>query len=89
MQQYKFTLLLTVCFILAVPSVLSGQSKGEGVITGELKKWHKVTLTFTGPQTGEKGRPFMCCENLNRNILYSSDIKCQVAQLVGRKGHLY
>ncbi|HUU18518.1 MAG TPA: DUF5060 domain-containing protein [Sedimentisphaerales bacterium] len=57
MQQYKFTLLLMVCFTLAAPAVLSGESQGEGVITGELKKWHKVTLTFTGPQTGENAEP--------------------------------
>ena len=57
MQRYKFALLLTVCFTLADPSVLSGESRGEEAITGELKKWHKVTLTFAGPQTGENVEP--------------------------------
>ena len=33
----------------------------EPQITGELKKWHKVTLTFDGPETGEqnKNNPFL------------------------------
>jgi hypothetical protein len=57
MQRYKCALLLTFCFILTAPSVLSGQSQREGIITGELKKWHKVTLTFTGTQTGENAEP--------------------------------
>jgi hypothetical protein len=26
-------------------------------ITGELKKWHKVTVTFTGPETDETAKP--------------------------------
>lgn len=29
----------------------------EPEITGELKKWHKVTITFTGPETSEKADP--------------------------------
>jgi len=57
MKRYKLTLLLAIGFILAAPAVLTGESKGAGVITGELKKWHKVTLTFTGPQTSEKAKP--------------------------------
>jgi hypothetical protein len=57
MQRYKLTLLLTVCFILAAPAFLTGESKVARVISGELKKWHKVTLTFTGPQTSENAKP--------------------------------
>jgi len=57
MQRYKLTLLLTVCFILAAPAGLLGKSEAAGVISGELKKWHKVTLTFTGPQASEKAKP--------------------------------
>ena len=29
----------------------------EGVVTGELKKWHKVTITFDGPETSETATP--------------------------------
>jgi len=57
MQRYKITLLLVVCFILAAPAGLLGKSEAAGIITGELKKWHKVTLTFTGPQTSENAKP--------------------------------
>jgi len=57
MQRYKITLLLVVCFILAAPAGLLGKSEAAGIITGELKKWHKVTLTFTGPQTRENAKP--------------------------------
>ncbi len=29
----------------------------DGVVTGELKKWHRVTITFDGPQTSETHTP--------------------------------
>ena len=29
----------------------------NAVVTGELKKWHKVTITFTGPETSETAEP--------------------------------
>lgn len=32
-------------------------SVAGGVIRGELKMWHKVTVTFDGPQTSEKATP--------------------------------
>ncbi len=57
MQRYKFTLLLAICFILAAPAGLLGKSEAAGVVSGELKKWHKITLTFTGPQASEKAKP--------------------------------
>jgi len=57
MQWYKLTLLFAICIIFASPAVLPGKSQGAGVITGKLKKWHKVTLTFTGPQTSENAQP--------------------------------
>lgn len=39
-------------------------------LTGELKKWHKVTLTFDGPESAEdaKDNPFM---NYRFNILFT------------------
>ena len=30
---------------------------GQGLVTGELKKWHKVTITFDGPNTAETATP--------------------------------
>lgn len=48
--------------IAAVYSILAGALCAYGAeqkyeISGELKKWHDVTLTFTGPQTGETAEP--------------------------------
>lgn len=33
------------------------EGSGDAVITGELKKWHKVTLSFIGPATSETATP--------------------------------
>lgn len=40
------------------------------VVAGELKKWHKITLTFTGPSTGETAatNPFL---NYRLNVIFS------------------
>jgi len=42
----------------------------QAVITGEQKKWHKITLTFTGPTSGETAttNPFL---NYRMNIIFS------------------
>ena len=52
MQCYKLLLLCAVCFTFAAEDDVVGVSKGI-VISGELKKWHTVTLTLTGPETSE------------------------------------
>jgi len=57
MQRYKMILLLAICFLFATPTVLINKSEAAGVISGELKKWHKITLTFTGPDTSENAEP--------------------------------
>lgn len=36
---------------------LSQVARGQGAVTGELKKWHNVTITFDGPQTAEDAAP--------------------------------
>jgi len=51
-QCYKLLLLCAVCFTFAAEDDVVGVSKGI-VISGELKKWHTVTLTLTGPETSE------------------------------------
>ena len=55
--------------ILASLCVLAGSVFAEAVITGELKKWHKVTLTFEGPETSEtdKLNPFF---NYRLNVTF-------------------
>ena len=44
-----------VCFTLM--TVAWSQVVPGGQISGELKKWHKVTLTFDGPETSETADP--------------------------------
>ena len=43
---------LNVVGLLAAVSIVSG-----GQVSGELKTWHKVTITFDGPQTSERAEP--------------------------------
>ncbi len=57
MQVYKFPLLFVICFSLAASVISYGQNKSAADISGELKKWHKIKLTFTGPETGEDAEP--------------------------------
>ena len=44
-----------VCFTLV--SAAWSQYVSGGQISGELKKWHTVTLTFEGPETSETADP--------------------------------
>ena len=48
-------LVCAVCFTLV--AVACSQTVSDGQIRGELKKWHKVTLTFDGPETSETADP--------------------------------
>ena len=44
------------CYVICILFVpLNLNIAGE--ISGELKKWHKVTITFDGPQTSETATP--------------------------------
>lgn len=50
-----------ICFFLMLfVTILSSAQTKEVVvkIDGELKKWHKVTLTFNGPETSDYN-PFL------------------------------
>ncbi|MEJ7680681.1 MAG: DUF5060 domain-containing protein [Segetibacter sp.] len=42
---------------LLFPLIVTSQSAGTQVISGELKKWHRVTITFEGPSVSEKSTP--------------------------------
>lgn len=46
-------LFLNIIFIGAALLVVSCNQKKEPKIDGELKKWHRVTLSFEGPETDE------------------------------------
>jgi hypothetical protein len=57
-------LLLTTKMSIAQQAKNTNTPSPENIkveITGELKKWHKITLTFDGPETSEmdKLNPFM------------------------------
>jgi hypothetical protein len=57
MKQLRYPLFIAICTIaLFICNNLSAQK-----ITGELKKWHKVTLHFEGPVTSEDAEenPFL------------------------------
>ena len=51
-----------------------GHTKEKGVISGELKKWHKVTITFDGPEADENGRtvPFL---DYRLKVIFSNGVK--------------
>ncbi|MBO9702608.1 MAG: DUF5060 domain-containing protein [Sporocytophaga sp.] len=49
-MNYIFTKSTTFLYLFICPLILLSQPS----ITGELKQWHKVSLTFTGPSTAEK-----------------------------------
>ena len=56
MKRYRWILIIAMCSVLAAQlCVFAASDKCE--VSGELKKWHKVTLTLTGPETGENAQP--------------------------------
>lgn len=44
-------------FTVATIALLLACSAQAGLVSGELKTWHKVTITFDGPQTSENADP--------------------------------
>ena len=49
----RAVLLLLLCFAAG----LSCAAQPQPTITGELRVWHKVTVTFDGPRASEDGSP--------------------------------
>ena len=45
------------CVVGVLLLVVGWSRMAAGQVSGELKKWHKVTLTFDGPQTSEAADP--------------------------------
>ena len=56
MKRYQSILIIAICSVLAVQVCAFGAASNCEV-SGELKQWHKVTLTFSGPETGEDAEP--------------------------------
>ena len=56
MKWHRSIIIIAMCSVLAAQlCVFAAANKCE--VSGELKKWHDVTLTFTGPETGEAALP--------------------------------
>jgi len=70
----KKTLWQLVILLSVVSNILfcwnSAANESKAELTGELKKWHKITLTFDGPETSEtdKLNPFM---NYRIDVLFT------------------
>jgi hypothetical protein len=55
-------LLFALCLLIAQPSVIGQEQlplphSGRVAVDGELRRWHRVTLTFDGPETSEEAVP--------------------------------
>ena len=56
MEQYRFISTILLSFILITNSCIFGAAN-RCEVTGEMRKWYNVTLTFTGPETSEDAQP--------------------------------
>ena len=56
MKHYRSILVCAICLVLVGVCVVIGAEKRD-VLSGDLKKWHTMTLTFDGPQTSEDAEP--------------------------------
>ncbi|MCK4920933.1 MAG: DUF5060 domain-containing protein [Bacteroidales bacterium] len=74
---YSIIIVFILCAHFSVAGEITNILKDKSVlaedivvVSGELKKWHKVTFTFSGPNTSEteKENPFM---NYRLNVLFS------------------
>lgn len=66
-------ILLPICLIVACGCAIEHQGwSHKAVISGELKQWHPITLTFIGPQSSEIGEPnpFLDCR---LTVIFSKD----------------
>ncbi|MBN2269452.1 MAG: DUF5060 domain-containing protein [Sedimentisphaerales bacterium] len=57
MKRYELAVLCAVCFVLT----FGDGATAAGNVSGELRKWHVATLTFSGPETSEDAEvnPFL------------------------------
>jgi len=56
MKRCKLILPTAICLVLLTVGANRAADKAP-VVSGELKKWHNITLTFAGPYTGEEADP--------------------------------
>jgi hypothetical protein len=72
-MRVRLIIISLVIFVVG-PGALA---KGKVKITGELKAWHKVTLTFDGPKTSEDAtpNPFL---DYRLNVFFTKGDKCYI-----------
>ncbi|UCG57542.1 MAG: DUF5060 domain-containing protein [Phycisphaerales bacterium] len=56
MNRHCLPAFCVICLVLAAQGCMAAHA-GDSVSSGQLKKWHKITLTFTGPETSEAADP--------------------------------
>lgn len=54
---FRVAVLFWVMGMIATDSVVGEDKNDNVVVTGELKQWHRITLTFDGPETDELATP--------------------------------
>lgn len=54
---YRIIIFLQLIVLLSPVNVTSQSSAVPGAISGQLKKWHRVTITFNGPSVSETSSP--------------------------------
>jgi len=63
------------CLVLGLMTVfVLGSASWAGRISGELKAWHKITITFDGPKTGETAEPNPFTD-YRLNVTFSKGVK--------------
>ena len=56
MNRYRPVLLCLISLLFAIESIAAGADRSVA-FSGELNKWHNITITFTGPDTSENAEP--------------------------------
>lgn len=55
-QNFRTIFVFFIAYLL-FPVIVTSQSESTQIISGELKKWHRVTITFDGVSASETGTP--------------------------------
>jgi len=77
MKRHRLVLLFVICLVLVGKRCAFSADK-SAVVSGEWKKWHNVTLTFSGPRTSEDAEtnPF---RDYRLNVTFSKGNKKYVS----------
>lgn len=88
MKKISISIVAAILLLTGYTSISAAQSTNQPKgtvtvdITGELKKWHKITLTFDGPEAAEtdKVNPFM---NYRFNVVFTHAASGKSIQIPG------